>query len=112
MIGDSRHVHLRKRNPKHLEPYPSPNALKRNIDRLVYIAGIAGPVMALPQLWTIWVHKNVAGLSLFTWASFAGLSAVWLLYGILHDEKPIILAQLLWVVLHLSVVVSIILYRS
>lgn len=111
MLGNQHHIHLRKREAKHLEPYPSPNALKRNFDRLVYAAAIVGPLFALPQLWTIFVNRNVAGLSLFTWASFAALSAVWLVYGILHDEKPIILAQAIWIAIHLSVVASIILYR-
>ncbi len=92
------------------ERYPPPNGVKRFVDRAVYIAGILGPVMTLPQLWKIWVVKNAAGVSLFSWASFLAAAVIWLVYGILHKDKPIIVNYALWVILEALIVVGVVLY--
>jgi len=37
------------------EPYPHPNKWKRLMDKLIYFAGVLGPIMTIPQLSKIWV---------------------------------------------------------
>ncbi len=75
------------------------------IDKLVYFAVILGPLMTLPQLYTIWV-QNSTDVSVISWASYLGIAVIWLLYGLKHRETPIILVQLLWIVLDALIVIG------
>ena len=104
------HFHRRKRIHKKHEPYPHPNKWKRFMDRAIYIVGIFGPIMTLPQLTKIWVEKNASGVSLISWTAFLLYAIFWLIYGIMHREKPIIFAYILWVTLQAIVVIGIIIY--
>lgn len=104
------HYHVRKRVHHWFEDYPHPGVLKRTVDRCVYFVGVVGPIMTLPQLYTIWVHEHTEGVSLSTWASYAFISSFWLLYGVLHHEKPIIFTYSCWIVIHIFMVSGIIIY--
>jgi uncharacterized protein with PQ loop repeat len=84
------HFHIRKRIHQRHEPYPHPDRHKNAVDKLIYVAVFMGPIMNIPQIAKIWGEKNAMGVSFVSWASFAVLSIIWLAYGIIHREKPII----------------------
>ena len=105
------HYHVRKRVHHWYETYPHPGMVKRWVDRAVYFVGVAGPIMTMPQLYTIWVEQNTAGVSLITWTSYAFISSFWLLYGALHHEKPIIVTQISWLTIHALVISGILIYN-
>ena len=46
--------------------------------------------MNLPQLIKILDTKDASGVSLTSWIGFSIFSLVWLIYGLVHKEKPII----------------------
>ena len=104
------HFHRRKRIYLKHEPYPHPDKWKRLIDKLVYVVGIAGPVMTLPQVTKIWLNKNAAGISLPTWITYAAASLIWTVYGVIHKDKPITISSLMFVVVNLLVVVGALIY--
>ena len=105
------HYHIRKRIFKNRDKYPSKDKIKRTMDHLIYFVAIFGPIMTLPQIWKIWVDKSVSGVSLITWSAYLITACLWLTYGIIHREKPIIVSNILWLILKLSVVVGVILYN-
>src|SRR3989344_1154667 len=90
------HLLLRKRIHLEKQPFPHPRLLVRVMDVLIYCAGIAGPLVSLPQVYEIWVNHNAESISVFTWAGYTGLTILWLIYGIVHKQKPIIFAQIVW----------------
>ena len=104
------HLHRRKRISKKLEPYPHPIKWKRWLDKLIYFVAIAGPLAILPQIFKIWQSKTAAGVSSFYWIFFLFTSLVWLIYGFVHKEKPIIFANLLYLILGFIVLVGIWMY--
>jgi uncharacterized protein with PQ loop repeat len=104
------HLHLRKHASEPLAPYPHPNKKYRVLDRLVYVSAIAGPIMTLPQIYTIWIDKNTGGISVIAWATYLVNSFIWLFYGLVHKDKPIILTNSLWVMLNILIVAGIIMY--
>jgi MtN3 and saliva related transmembrane protein len=104
------HLHQRKRIYKRLEPIPNPKALKRFLDRIMVFIATAGPIAVLPQMFDVFFTKNVTGLSLTTWTLWTLLSFVWLLYGVLHKEPPIIVSNILYIVLQGLVVGGILMY--
>jgi uncharacterized protein with PQ loop repeat len=104
------HYHVRKRVHHWFETYPHPNALKRWVDRSVYFVGVIGPIMTLPQLYTIWFEQNTSGVSVTTWSAYAFMSSFWLLYGLLHKERPIVIIYGAWIFIHSLMVIGIFMY--
>jgi uncharacterized protein with PQ loop repeat len=83
----------------------------RVLDDVIYAVAFIGPFSALDQIDQVWLHHNTEGVSLFTWAAFASLSVIWLVYGIVHKDKPIIISNTLWAILETSVAVGIVIYK-
>ena len=81
------------------------------LDAIIYPMAIVSPIMTIPQISDIWMHRNVAGLSLLTWGSYAVVSTFWLAYGIHHKEKPIIIGNILLIIAYSLVSAGILLFR-
>ena len=80
------------------------------MDKLIYVVAIVGPIMTIPQVTKIWIDKNAAGVSIITWLAYAIASLFWVIYGIMHKEKPIILTSVLLLILDVFIVVGAIIY--
>lgn len=80
------------------------------LDRLTFIVGVVGPFTVLPQTYSIFASKSAAGVSLITWVLIFVVTFPWILYGIAHKEKSIIVSFILWELVNLSVIVGVILY--
>ncbi len=91
-----RHLHRRKR--------------KNFIDRFIYIFAIGGPLMNIPQLLKIWIEKSASGVSIISWVGFSLTALIWLIYGVIHKEKPIVVANVLYFVLQIGIIVGALLY--
>jgi uncharacterized protein with PQ loop repeat len=83
----------------------------RAYDSLMLIVSVGAPLTLLPQIIQVFENKNVAGLSLLTWGLLASVNFLWAIYGYIHREQLILLANLLMGVLDLVVALEIILYR-
>ena len=88
------HFHRRKRIHQKHEPYPHPNKWKRLMDKVIYVVVIVGVLMNIPQVAKIWIGQNATGVSVISWGAFFIISIFWLIYGIMHKEKPIILSSI------------------
>ncbi len=80
------------------------------IDNLIYIAGILSPIITIPQLTTIWIQKNAAGVSIISWTSYLLVAFFWLIYGVIHKYKPLIFTYAIWIVLDALIVIGTFLY--
>jgi len=72
---------------------------------VIYFASFAGPVMTIPQIYDVWTSKSPS-VSELTWASYIIIAVIWLYYGIVHKEKPIILSNVLWIVAEAAVLIG------
>jgi len=104
--------HLRSRVliGKDLEPFPARNSWKRFLDHLMYGVGVFGPLALLPQVVQIYTMKDASGISLASWALLAFFNILWVLYGIVHKDKPIIIAHVLFAILNALVAVGALMY--
>lgn len=105
------HLNVRKRIYKKLEPYPHPEALKRLLDRVMLFIAIGGPIALLPQVVQVYSLKDASDLSPITWILWECFSVFWLIYGIVHKEMPIIIANSCYIVLQAIVLIAIVIYR-
>lgn len=53
----------------------------------------------VPQVWRTWKTRDVSGISLPTYAIITVGLALWLVYGLLRADLPLIVANALMVVL-------------
>lgn len=86
------------------------NAYLRFLDKLTLIVGIIGPFTVLPQIYTIFMTKSASGVSLTTWVLIFIVTFPWILYGLAHKEKNIIISFILWEVVNLAVVIGVLIY--
>lgn len=75
------------------------------------IAAVIHPLSALPQVYTIYVSQNVAGVSLWTWIGFMFIGFIFLAYGLVHRLKPIIVTQIIWFIVDAMVIIGVLLYQ-
>jgi MtN3 and saliva related transmembrane protein len=101
------HIHARKRLFKHLEPFPSRQLGKRILDYVIYVAAIAQPLALVPQAVLVLSDGHAAGASPLTWSLLGVIGIMWILYGLVHKEKPIVLSNALSVVLDFVIVYGI-----
>ncbi|MFH1387690.1 MAG: SemiSWEET family transporter [Patescibacteria group bacterium] len=106
------HFHKRKRVHENLEPYPHPDKIKRFMDKAIFVVGVVGPIMTLPQIFKIWVEKQASGISIVSFTAYLFVAAFWILYGLLHKEKPIVVTQSIWFIMHVFIVIGAIIYGT
>lgn len=83
---------------------------RKFFDKFIYVIGIGGPSMTIPQVIKIWSEKNAGGISLIAWFGYTFFSILWLIYGILHHEKPIIVTNVTIIILNALVIAGTLLY--
>ena len=75
------------------------------------VVGTFSPLALFPQVFQVFIHRDVAGLSILTWAILSGVNFLWTIYGLIHREPPIWIANLGMTILNLSIVLGILLFR-
>lgn len=80
------------------------------VDVAVYIASFVSPLLTLPQVYQIYAFQDATGVSAISWGAYTLFSFPWLAYGILHRQRPLIIANSLWLILHTTVFVGALLY--
>lgn len=84
--------------------------LKSALDLLIYPVAIAAPLALLPQVLHVFNTQDVGSLALPTWLILGILNVVWVFYGSVHKERPIVLTNAILALLNFAVVVGILLY--
>ena len=82
------------------------------VRRLAYVTGLVGPFTALPQALSIWLSHQAAGVSLWSALGFTAVAGIWLAYGVVLRQGPIVISSALWVILDLTIVSGVLRYGS
>jgi len=67
-------------------------------------------VMTVPQVWTIWIDRQAAGVSILSWGAYLLSAVLWFWFGLKQGDKNIYLPCIGWMVLNAAVVVGAIVY--
>lgn len=100
------HIHQRQRIHEKHEPYPHPDPKFRRLDQLILVISMIYPLTAIPQILKIWSEQDSSGVSLITWFLWLILAFPMLYYGIVHKTKPFIIMYSLWIIIHITVILS------
>ena len=102
-MDGAHHIHKRKRVHQKLEKYPHKIKWIRFLDKFLICIAVIGPLIALPQILQIFISGDATGVSSLSWGLYALFNIPWLIYGVAHKYKPIIVAYLLSFVANLTV---------
>ena len=80
------------------------------MDKAVLLAGIAGPLMVIPQIMKIYGTHTATGVSELSWFAFAVFDIPFIVYGFVHRERPIVVTYILFFVMNLMVAFGAVLY--
>ncbi|MBW3019189.1 hypothetical protein KY329_03330 [Candidatus Woesearchaeota archaeon] len=94
----------------HIKKRKTGKAWVKRLDKFLLVVAIVGPLTTLPQIWDIFSRKIAEGVSITTWAFFALISVPWLVYGLVHKDKPIIISATLWIILDAAVTIGALMY--
>lgn len=75
------------------------------IDDMAYIIGVVGNIAVIPQIIKAWSGPT-PGLAILTWILFIFFGVIWLLYAIMHRQKPLIFAQIVGLSCNILVVIG------
>ena len=64
---------------------------KHTVDIVAYAVGIGGNFAVIPQIMKAW-QNDAPGLAVLTWLFYIGIGATWLVYAIVHRQKPLLVA--------------------
>lgn len=87
------------------------NKVARFLDYLIYFAAPFSVLVFVPQLLKIWQEKNISGVSLLSWVGLLGNDIFWLIYGIVHKQKPIIFINIIGAIVAALIVFGILKYQ-
>ena len=104
------HLESRKRLYKNLAIFPHKDKLRNFVNKFIYIMATIMPIFTITQVYKIWYYQNAAGVSIIAWSAYLFATIVWLTYGILHEEKPIIYSNAIAMVVNFVIVLGIIFY--
>lgn len=76
-----------------------------------YSTGILGPLLTIDQVQKVWIEKTVEGISVISWGANFLFAIIWVVYGITHKERVIIVTNVLWMIMNGLVVFGTLLYR-
>jgi uncharacterized protein with PQ loop repeat len=78
------------------------------LERMLRFLSVVTMLMTVPQVLTIWVGGNVAGISLISWGSYLFSACLWFVYGITKRDKTIYVACIGWILLDAAIVIGVI----
>lgn len=104
--------HFQKRRREDERGFPTRRSVaKVALDLLIYPAAIISPLAQLPQVYALFSSYDANGLALSTWVTWGLLNLLWITYGRVHREPPIVLTNSALFMLNVTMVVGILLYR-
>jgi uncharacterized protein with PQ loop repeat len=98
-----------------MAPDPTPAAVADTHSETVLRRALGGMsiftlLMTVPQVLTIWVGQQAAGVSVLSWGAYLLSALLWFWFGIKKRDKNIYLPCIGWIVLNSAVIGGALIY--
>ena len=90
---------------------PSQPAPPTALEKFLRVFSVVTMLMTVPQVLTVWVEREAAGVSLLSWGAYLASACLWFVYGVQKRDKTIYLACIGWILLDAAIVVGAIVHR-
>lgn len=104
------HVQARRRRTASGAEHQAMPPARRTFDTVMLVVGTLSPLALLPQVIALYATRDATGFSLITWMLLAAINMLWAIYGLIHKEVPIFIANAGMTLLGASIAVGIILF--
>jgi uncharacterized protein with PQ loop repeat len=78
--------------------------------RLIGSMSVFTMLMTIPQVLTIWIGHQAAGVSLLSWGAYLVSAVLWFWYGLQKHDRNIYLPCVGWIVLDGAVIIGVLIY--
>ena len=98
-----------------MHPSPAPSAVaafpsEKVMKQLLGAMSVFTLVMTVPQILTIWVGRQAAGVSLLSWGAYWISALAWFWYGVRKRDRNIYLPCVGWLLLDGAVIAGALVY--
>jgi uncharacterized protein with PQ loop repeat len=93
-----------------MTPAAPPSGANTVLRRLLGGMSVFTLIMTVPQVLTIWIGHQAAGVSILSWSAYLASALLWFWYGIQKRDKNIYLPCVGWIGLDCAVIVGAIIY--
>jgi uncharacterized protein with PQ loop repeat len=97
-------------NPNPAPAAVHPSASDARLRRLLGGMSVFTMLMTIPQVLTIWISQQAAGVSILSWSAYLVSAILWFWFGMQKKDKNIYLPCVGWIVLDLGVIMGVIIY--
>jgi uncharacterized protein with PQ loop repeat len=87
-----------------------PDAPASTLEKVLRAMSVFTMLMTVPQVYIVWVHHDVGGVSLLSWLAYLLSACMWFVYGWQKRDKTIYLACIGWILLDAAIVAGVIVY--
>lgn len=95
---------------EHFGPGGSDSRLKQVLEFMIYFVGLLGTILTIPAAYRIWVAQDATGEALVSWLALTLFTPFWILYGILHKKRSLVMTYIVWFAINALVVIGILVY--
>ena len=96
--------------PSHVNPPKNDEQGPPLLKKAIGAMSVFTLLMTIPQVWTIWVAHEAAGVSLLSWAAYLVSALLWFAYGLSKRDRNIYMPCIGWISLDAAVVLGVVLY--
>jgi len=96
--------------PNPAKPGEDPSQSRTVFARMLGGMSVFTMLMTVPQVLTIWVRHEAAGVSVLSWAAYLLSAVLWFVYGLQKKDKNIYWPCVGWIGLDVAVIVGVQLY--
>jgi len=94
-----------------MAPYPATPSAHASISEAVLRRALGGMsvftiVMTVPQIWTIWIAHQAAGVAILSWSAYLLSALLWFWYGLRKRDRNIYLPCIAWIAADSAVIVG------
>lgn len=82
------------------------------LKRLLGGVSVVTMAMTVPQVWTVWVDRQIAGVSPWSWGAYLAGALLWFWHGVRTGDRNIYLPCIGWVLLDAAVVAGVLVART
>ena len=97
-------------NPNPAPAAAHPSGSDAGLRRLLGGMFVFTMLMTIPQVVTIWIGQQAAGVSILSWSAYLVSAILWFWFGMQKKDKNIYLPCVGWIVLDLAVIIGVIIY--
>ena len=98
-----------------MPPYPATPSAHASISEAVLRRALGGMsvftiVMTVPQIWTIWIGHEAAGVSILSWSAYLLSALLWFWHGLRKHDRNIYRPCIGWIGADSAVIVGAFVY--